>query len=46
MYIDNATTLAIAKRWLETYFPGTEVKEALIFPGYYTIYFTTPDGDM
>ena len=31
MYIDNATALAIAKRWLETYFPGAEVKE-VYFP--------------
>jgi len=30
MYIDNATALAIAKKWLDTYFPGTEVKEVYV----------------
>jgi len=46
MYIDNATALAIAKKWLDTYFPGTEAKEVYTFPGYYTVHFTTSDGDM
>jgi len=46
IYIDNATALAIAKKWLDTYFPGAEVEEVYTFPGYYTVHFTTSDGDM
>ncbi len=46
MYIDNVTALAIAKKWLDAHFPGSEIEETYTFPGYYTIHFTTPDGDM
>jgi len=40
------TALAIAKKWLDAHFPGSEIEETYTFPGYYTIHFTTPDGDM
>ena len=46
MYKDNATALAIAKKWLDTYSPCAEVKEVYTLPGYYTVHFTTSDSDM
>ncbi|AEA12519.1 hypothetical protein TUZN_1038 [Thermoproteus uzoniensis 768-20] len=46
MLIDNKTAVEIAERWLAAHFPGSEIEEVHVFPGYYTIHFMTPDGDM
>ncbi|ABP50155.1 conserved hypothetical protein [Pyrobaculum arsenaticum DSM 13514] len=39
MRISEAEARSIAEKWLAQYFPGAEIEEAYVFPGYYTFHF-------
>ncbi|HII47268.1 TPA: hypothetical protein HA333_07445 [Pyrobaculum aerophilum] len=45
MRITEEEARSIAERWLAKYFPGAEIEEAYVFPGYYTFHFKI-GGDM